>query len=104
MEKEKLFGSEGVSVPNEEVVKSPKTGVGKANLDKYKDFTAILNDDLRKFMDRNITLNNEINEAEEARQYYLGKLMNVMNFCKKFEGTDSTEIVNIITHVPEDFK
>jgi hypothetical protein len=99
MEKEKYYGSE---TQEEKVIKNPK--IGKANLDKYKDFLMILKDDLRKLMDKNIILNNEINETEEERQYYLRKLMNVMNFCKKSDCPETKEIMNILSHVPEDFK
>jgi microtubule-associated protein, RP/EB family len=80
-------------------------------LDKYRDFFSILKDDLRKMMDKNISMTNEINDIEEERQYYLEKINNVLNFCEKkksqMKNKDVSvldDIVKMIKHVPEDFK
>jgi CII-binding regulator of phage lambda lysogenization HflD len=106
MEKEKIYGSSDINIEDQQILKaSGNSSSNNANLDKYKEFLIILKEDLRKLMDKNLALGNEINETEEERQYYLGKIQNVMNFCKKVDGeNDATAIADIITHVPEDFK
>jgi hypothetical protein len=93
MEKEKFYGSENKPQPGNEYISQ-------------------LQEDLRKIMDKNISFSNEINEIEEERQYYLGKLIKVMNFCEemKVNNIDTTtkdyldNIIHIIKHIPEDFK
>lgn len=82
-------------------------------IDKYKDFFSILKDDLRKIMDKNLSMSQEVNDIEEERQYYLEKINTVLMHCqKKLDSGKLTpeaasmleNIVKIITHVPEDFK
>lgn len=93
MDKEKLYGSESKQQPSNEYI-------------------TLLQDDLKKIMDKNNSFSNEINEIEEERQYYLGKLIKVMNFCEemKIHNIDTTtkdyldNIIQIIKHIPEDFK
>ena len=93
MDKEKLYGSETKQQPGNEYI-------------------TLLQEDLKKIMDKNISFSNEINEIEEERQYYLGKLIKVMNFCEemKIHNIDTTtkdyldNIIQIIKHIPEDFK
>lgn len=81
-------------------------------IDKYRDFLSILNEDLRKTMDRNKQMSNEINDIEEERTYYLDKLNNVKKFCSRKQKESIEEdtkkkledIVKIIFHEPDDFK
>ncbi len=101
MEKEKYYGSE---------TKNDITISNSSN--KYTEYINLLQEDLRKSMDNNLSLSNEISEVEEERQYYLGKLIKVINFCDdiKQENIDSDtklyldNILQIIKHIPEDFK
>jgi hypothetical protein len=85
MEKEKYYGNK----PNDET-------------NQYSEYINLLQDDLKLIMDKNISLSNEITEIEEERQYYLSKLIKVMNFCKQHKDLDN--IIDIIKHIPEDFK
>ncbi len=103
MDKEKYYGSE----IKKEVNSSSTPG------NKYGDLVNSLQDDLRKMMDININLSNEINEIEEERQYYLGKILKVVNFCEDIKTKNNLEndtkqyldnIIQIIKHIPEDFK
>ena len=80
-------------------------------IDKYKDFLGILKEDLKKNMEKNTIMANEIHDIEEERTYYLDKLQNVHKFIGEKRdsvseeiGTKLDDIVKIINHIPEDFK
>jgi hypothetical protein len=123
MDKQKFFGSESTNnlpkLSSEEESESINDNVNPlppkiaAMMDKYKDFFEILKDDLRKRMDRNLSLSQEIGEIEEERQYYLDKIKTALHYCQKkisqnkIKPDSSTMLQNIekiITHQPEDFK
>ncbi len=82
-------------------------------IEKYKDFFRILKDDVKKMMDKNISMSQDVNDIEEERQYYLDKISNVLEFARERLGEQESNpesdailqsIIKIITHVPEDFK
>ena len=107
MEKDKYFGS------NFEVKNNPTIIQIDTSNDKCKEFILILKEDLRKMIDKNLSLSLDINEIEEERQYYLGKLINLKNLCNNnLDNTESSEdtkgimsdILKILFHSPEDFK
>jgi hypothetical protein len=126
MDKQKFLGqqssnniAEKIEIKNDEKEKNsqdlnsypPMQPQINSMLDKYRDFFSILKDDLRKMMDKNISMTNEINDIEEERQYYLEKINNVLNFCEKKKSQMKNkevsvldDIVKMIKHVPEDFK
>jgi hypothetical protein len=108
MEKDKYFGS------NFEIKNNPQTSIQiDTSNDKCKEFISILKEDLRKMIDKNISLSIDITEIEEERQYYLGKLINLKNFCNNnIDKADTSEetksimsdILKVLFHTPEDFK
>ncbi len=82
-------------------------------VEKYKNYFKLLQDDLKKGLEKNNIYSQEINEIEEERNYYMNKLENVFNLCEDFntdEDLDSdtskmlNQITEIISHIPEDFK
>ena len=84
----------------------------QGKLDKYKLFFKLLEDDLIGYVDENKKLNEEMHDIEEEKDYFLGKLQNINIFCEdeknKSQNTKTkehcTNIQNIITSVPHDFK
>ena len=84
----------------------------QAKLDKYKLFFKLLEDDLIGYLDENKKLNEEMHDIEEEKDYFLGKLQNINIFCEDEKNKSQnqktkehcTNIVNIITSVPHDFK
>jgi len=82
-------------------------------IEKYKNYYKILQEDLTKKLDRNKIYSQEISDIEEERNYYMGKLENVLNLCEsvllnpnisKETCEMMSDIILIITHIPEDFK
>ena len=82
-------------------------------IEKYKNYFKILQEDLTKSLERNKIYSQEISEIEEERNYYMNKLENVLNLCEVVLDDEEisietcemmTDIIKIITHVPEDFK
>ena len=81
-------------------------------LDKYNLFFKLLQEDLGKYINRNKFMINEINDAEEEKDYYLEKLQTIYDICKdegKKAKTDNKkkiceDIMNIISNTPDDFK
>ena len=81
-------------------------------LDKYNLFFKLLHEDLAKYINRNKFLINEINDAEEEKDYYLEKLQTIYDLCKDEERKAKTDnkkkicedIMNIISNTPDDFK
>ena len=81
-------------------------------LDKYILFFKLLQEDLAKFINRNKFINNEINDAEEEKDYYLEKLQTIFDLCKEEEKKAKSDnkkkicndIMDIISNVPDDFK
>ena len=81
-------------------------------LDKYNLFFKLLEEDLIGYVNANKKLSDEIHEIEEEKEYYLGKLHNICNFCEaESKNTKNPKtknicanIINRITSVPDDFK
>ena len=81
-------------------------------LDKYNLFFKLLQEDLAKYINRNKFMINEINDAEEEKDYYLEKLQTIYDLCKDEERKAKTDnkkkicedIMNIISNTPDDFK
>ena len=81
-------------------------------LDKYNLFFKLLQEDLAKYINRNKFMINEINDAEEEKDYYLEKLQTTYDLCKDEERKAKTDnkkkicedIMNIISNTPDDFK
>ena len=81
-------------------------------LDKYNLFFKLLQEDLTKFINKNKLISNEISDAEEEKDYYLEKLQIIFDICKEEEKKAKTEnkkkicsdIMNIISNIPDDFK
>lgn len=82
-------------------------------MEKYKNYFKLLQDDLKKGLEKNNIYTSEINEIEEERNYYMNKLENVMNLCEEYNTDEDLDretdnmlkqISDIISHVPEDFK
>ena len=84
----------------------------QGKLDKYNLFYKLLEEDLIGFVNANKKLSDEIHEIEEEKDYYLGKLHNICNFCEEeSKNTKNSKtknicanIINIINSVPDDFK
>jgi hypothetical protein len=72
----------------------------------------LLQEDLGKYINRNKFMINEINDAEEEKDYYLDKLQTIYDLCKEEEKKAKTDnkkkicedIMNIISNAPDDFK
>lgn len=82
-------------------------------IEKYKNYYKILQEDLGKNLERNKIYSQEISDIEEERNYYMNKLENVSGLCESVLVNENiseetcemiSDIVKIITHVPEDFK
>ena len=81
-------------------------------LDKYNLFFKLLQEDLAKYISKNKFIINEINDAEEEKDYYLEKLQTIHDLCKdeqKKAKTDNKkkicgDIMKIISNIPDDFK
>ena len=81
-------------------------------LDKYNLFFKLLQEDLAKFINKNKFIINEINDAEEEKDYYLDKLQTIYDLCKEEEKKAKTDnkkkicedIMKIISNIPDDFK
>jgi len=81
--------------------------------EKYKNYFKILQEDLSKSLEKNKIYSQEIFDIEEERNYYMNKLENVLTLCESVLKNENqsietcemmTDIIKIITHVPEDFK
>ena len=68
-------------------------------LDKYNLFFKLLQEDLAKYISKNKVIINEINDAEEEKDYYLEKLQTIHDLCK-----DEQKNMKIISNIPDDFK
>ena len=81
-------------------------------LNKYKIFCKLLEEDLIGYLNDKKKLNEEMHDIEEEKDYFLGKLQNINIFCEneasKSKNSKTKEhcsnIVNLITSVPHDFK
>lgn len=82
-------------------------------VEKYKNYFKLLQEDLAKSLERNKIYSQEISDIEEERNYYMNKLENVLNLCESVLTNENvseetcemmSDIIKIITHVPEDFK
>ena len=86
--------------------------INQTNIDKYKLFFKLLEDDLIGYVDENKKLNEEMHDIEEEKDYFLGKLQNINIFCENQNNKSQniktkehcTNIINIITNVPHDFQ
>lgn len=82
-----------------------------SKLEKYKVFFRLLEEDLNYYVEQNEVLQEETSEGEGRRQYYLDKLVKILQFCeKKSEKKHSAngtkilnDIIKIIEYVPDDF-
>ena len=80
-------------------------------LEKYKNFFNLLEEDLNNNIESNQKLHEEIKDAEGERLYYLNKLQTILNKCENKKNKTNNEkvknicnkIIDIITHVPDDF-
>lgn len=92
--------------------KNEKSSKVNLLIEKYKEFLNILKDDLKRSIEGNMLLTSDITEVEEERNYYLDKLIVVYNYIKSKESIGMQDedklkidnIMNIITHIPDDFK
>lgn len=115
IEKDKFFNDEG---SDSDMTESDDMGNYevdnelKENLEKYNLFFKLLEEDLIGYVDLNKKLSDEIHEIEEEKEYYLGKLHNICNFCenerKKTQNPNTKilcdNIIGRITSIPDDFK
>ena len=87
----------------------------KNKLDKYKKFFRLLEEDLDEILKRNGQVEEEIDEIEEEKEYYLDKLKGIYKFLegemqgeekeeKGEKGKICREIMQKIESVPEEFK
>ena len=80
-------------------------------LEKFKNFFNLLEEDLNNNIESNQKLHEEIKDAEGERLYYLNKLQTILNKCENKKNKTNNEkvknicnkIIDIITHVPDDF-
>ena len=80
-------------------------------LEKYKNFFNLLEEDLSNNITSNQKLHEDIVDAEGERSYYLKKLQTILNECEKKKNKTNNEkvknicdkIIDIITYVPDDF-
>jgi len=80
-------------------------------LEKYKNFFNLLEEDLSNNITSNQKLHEDIVDAEGERSYYLKKLQTILNECEKKKNNTNNEkvknicdkIIDIITYVPDDF-
>lgn len=92
--------------------KNEKSSKVNLLIEKYKEFLNILKDDLKRSIEGNMLLTSDITEVEEERNYYLDKLIVIYNYIKSKESIEIQDedklkienIMNIITHIPDDFK
>jgi len=82
-------------------------------IEKYKNYFKILQEDLTKSLERNKIYSQEISDIEEERNYYMIKLENVLRLSESILSYHNisnetcemmSDIIKIITHIPEDFK
>ena len=67
---------------------------------------------MAKYISKNKLIINEINDAEEEKDYYLEKLQTIYDLCKDEKKIAKSEekkkicedIMKIISEVPDDFK
>jgi len=115
IEKDKFFNDDNSSSEysdNEDGQNFEEDNELKVKLEKYNLLFKLLEEDLVECANNNKKLNDEINEIEEEKEYYLGKLLNIANFCQsQNQITENTKIKNIsseiikrINNVPDDFK
>ena len=80
-------------------------------LEKFKNFFNLLEEDLNNNIESNQKLHEEIKDAEGERLYYLNKLQTILNKCENKKNKTNNEkvknicnkIIDIITYVPDDF-
>ena len=115
IEKDKFFNDEGSDsdfTESDDMGNYEEDNELKEKLEKYNLFFKLLEEDLTGYVDLNKKLSDEIHEIEEEKEYYLGKLHNICNFCeneRKKTQNPSTKtlcdnIISRITSIPDDFK
>ena len=115
IEKDKFFNDEGSDsdfTESDDMGNYEEDSELKEKLEKYNLFFKLLEEDLIGYVDLNKKLNDEIHEIEEEKEYYLGKLNNICNFCenerKKTQNPNKKNlcdnIISRITSIPDDFK
>ena len=115
IEKDKFFNDEGSDsdfTESDDMGNYEEDSELKEKLEKYNLFFKLLEEDLIGYVDLNKKLSDEIHEIEEEKEYYLGKLHNICNFCenerKKSQNPNTKtlcdNIISRITSIPDDFK
>jgi RP/EB family microtubule-associated protein len=115
IEKDKFFNDEGSDsdlTESDDMGNYEEDNELKEKLEKYNLFFKLLEEDLIGYVDLNKKLSDEIHEIEEEKEYYLGKLHNICNFCenerKKTQNPNTKtlcdNIISRITSIPDDFK
>ena len=115
IEKDKFFNDEGSDsdfTESDDMGNYEEDNELKEKLEKYNLFFKLLEEDLIGYVDLNKKLSDEIHEIEEEKEYYLGKLHNICNFCenekKKTQNPSNKtlcdNIISRITSIPDDFK
>ena len=115
IEKDKFFNDEGSDsdfTESDDLGNYEEDNELKEKLEKYNLFFKLLEEDLIGYVDLNKKLSDEIHEIEEEKEYYLGKLHNICNFCenerKKTQNPNTKtlcdNIISRITSIPDDFK
>jgi RP/EB family microtubule-associated protein len=115
IERDKFFnddGSDSDITESDDMENYEEDSDLQGKLDKYNLFFNLLEEDLIGYVNENKKLSDEIHEIEEEKEYYLGKLNNIYNFCesesKKTQNSKTknicANIINRITSIPDDFK
>lgn len=115
IEKDKYFNEEDSDsdyTDSDEMANFEEDSELQNKLDKYKLFFKLLEEDLVGDVEENKKINEEMNDIEEEKDYFLTKLQNINIFCENERNKSQnlktkefcTNIINIITKVPHDFK
>ena len=115
IEKDKFFnddGSDSDMSESDDMGNYEEDSDLQGKLDKYNLFFKLLEEDLIGYVNENKKLSDEIHEIEEEKEYYLGKLHKICNFCEsESKRTRNSKTKNIceniikrITSIPDDFK
>ena len=115
IEKDKYFNEEDSGsdyTDSDEMANFEEDSELQNKLDKYKLFFKLLEEDLVGDVEENKKINEEMNDIEEEKDYFLTKLQNINIFCENERNKSQnlktkelcTNIINIITKVPHDFK
>ena len=115
IEKDKYFNEEDSDsdyTDSDEMANFEEDSELQNKLDKYKLFFKLLEEDLVGDVEENKKINEEMNDIEEEKDYFLTKLQNINIFCENQNNKSQniktkehcTNIINNITNVPHDFQ